>query len=121
MPENGFEARPRHEGAAAVIDLSGEVNRDAAGPLNEAYAEVSKNGSGSLLLNFTAVDYINSTGIAVIVSVLGKARQEGREVRVCGLTDHYRDIFEITKLSDFMAIFPDEQSALAGATDKEGD
>ena len=59
------------------------------------------------------VDYINSTGIAVIVGVLAMARAEDREVGAFGLTDHYREVFSITRLSDFMTIYDDETAAVA--------
>ena len=68
-----------------------------------------------VLLNFSGVDYINSTGIALIVGLLAKARAAHRRLIVCGLSEHYMEIFQITRLSDFMTMFPDEQSALAGA------
>ncbi len=97
----------------AVIELSGEVDRYAEQAVESAYADASARGEGPILLDFDKVDYINSTGIALIVGVLAKARAEGREVKACGLTDHYREIFEITRLADFMTIFPDEASALA--------
>jgi anti-anti-sigma factor len=50
------------------------------------------------------VDYINSTGIALIVGLLGKARAAEVPVAASGLSDHYREIFEITRLSDFITI-----------------
>ena len=99
----------------AVIELSGELDRSAELALESAYAEAIDRASGPVLLDFERVGYINSTGIALIVSLLAKARAAGRAVNACGLTDHYREIFEITRLSDFMTIFPDEESALAGS------
>jgi anti-anti-sigma factor len=66
------------------------------------------------VLNFRAVDYINSTGIALIVGLLAQARKSRRKLVVCGLSEHYQEIFRITRLSDFMEIFDDETSALAG-------
>ena len=57
-----------------------------------------------MVLDFTEVEYINSTGIAVIVGVLAKARAGGQEVSALGLSDHYREVFRITRLSDFMDI-----------------
>ena len=57
-----------------------------------------------MLLDFTRVGYINSTGIALIVGLLARARKRGQDVRACGLAEHYREIFEITRLSDFMTI-----------------
>ena len=67
----------------------------------------------TLLLDFGDVAYINSTGIALIVGLLGRARADGVAVAACRLSDHYREIFEITRLSDFMSIHADERSARA--------
>lgn len=99
----------------AVIALNGQIDREALAPLNAAYDEIHLAGPASVLLDFGAVDYINSTGIALIVGILGKARAEGRSVLATGLTAHYQHIFEITRLSDFIAVYPDVDSALAGA------
>lgn len=66
-----------------------------------------------ILLNFSDVDYINSTGIALIVSLLTRARKAHHRLLACGLSDHYAEIFQITRLADFIGIFPDEASALA--------
>lgn len=114
MHKDGFEAHVRHAGGIATLDMSGEIDRAADEGLMQAYQEAATAGVSSVILNFTDVDYINSTGIAVIVSVLGRARQEGRSVSAYGLTDHYKQLFEITRLSDFMHIYDDESTATAG-------
>ena len=102
------EARTRAIGAAAIIELAGEVDGSAAEVLTTAYADaVSGSQARTVVLDFAAVDYINSTGIALIVSVLAKARAERRQVVACGLSAHYREIFDITRLSDFIELFPD--------------
>jgi anti-anti-sigma regulatory factor len=62
------------------------------------------------------VDYINSTGIALIVGLLARARASRRRLLAYGLSDHYVEIFNITRLSDFVSVLPDEKSALAEAT-----
>ena len=69
----------------------------------------------TVVLNFGGAGYINSTGIALIVGMLAKARTKAIPIRAFGLTDHYREIFEITRLADFLAINPDEDSAVNGA------
>ena len=66
-----------------------------------------------MVLDFEGAGYINSTGIALIVGLLAKARARGLPVRAFGLTPHYREIFEITRLADFLAITADEDSAVA--------
>ena len=99
----------------AVIELRGEVDGAAASTLSQAYeAAVALDQPPCIVLDFAQVDYINSTGIALIVSVLAKARAEGRQVVASGLSDHYRQIFAITRLSDFIQLYDDIDSAAAG-------
>lgn len=113
MAQNQAEAIVRRENGSAIIDLAGDINGFAEAVLNAAYDEAGQLNSEALVLNFGNVDYINSTGIALIVSILGKARKDQRKVVVYGLSEHYLEIFEITRLSDFMEIVADERAALA--------
>ncbi len=104
MTENNFTATVRLENGAPVLDLQGDINAYAEAALNAAYAEAEKTPAASVTLNFEKVDYINSTGIALIVGLLAKARAAHRAIIANGLTEHYREIFTITRLSDFMEI-----------------
>jgi anti-anti-sigma factor len=115
MPANSFSASVRHETGSNIIDLRGEINAFAEKDLNAAYAEAQNGDASTILLNFGAVDYINSTGIALIVGLLAQARKSRRKLRVYGLSEHYLEIFQITRLADFMDICQDEQNALAPA------
>ncbi len=110
-----FQAEVRQEGAMAVIDLTGTIQGGAEPALDAAYARSDELRAATVALDFTHVDYINSTGIALLVSLLAKARRDGRPVLAWGLTDHYREIFEITRLADFLEVVADEQSARAAA------
>ncbi len=115
MAEPQLEVSIRVEGELAIIDLQGEINAFAEAALINAYMDASSIEAKSLAINFGDVEYINSTGIALIVSLLAKARKDNREVIGFGLTDHFKNIFEITRLSDFMQIVPDEAAALEKA------
>jgi anti-anti-sigma factor len=115
MSANLCEAVIRHHDGKSVIDLTGDINRTAEATLTSAYEEAIAHGEDEILLNFTEVGYINSTGIAVIVGLLARSRKEGRSVGAYGLSEHYKAIFEITRLSDFMAIFSDEGSAVGSS------
>jgi anti-sigma B factor antagonist len=113
------EATTRIVPGAAVIELSGDVDGTAAAILTSAYDRAVNGHDGPLdtvVLDFGAVDYINSTGIALIVSVLARARAERRKVIACGLSAHYREIFDITRLSDFIELFPDLDHAVSQLT-----
>jgi anti-sigma B factor antagonist len=118
MPAKPFEASVRRQpGAqppAAVLDLHGEINATAEATLNTAYAEAESFNPPTIILNFGDVSYMNSTGIALIVGLLARARKAKRHLLVYGLSPHYQEIFQITRLADFMTVFPDESSALAG-------
>lgn len=113
MTVKSLEAQVRHQPRVAIIDLHGEINAFAEDVLNAAYADAESRQSEVILLNFSDVDYINSTGIALIVSLLARARKSKRRLLACGLSNHYVEIFQITRLVDFMSVFPDETSALA--------
>lgn len=113
------EATTRTVPGAAVIELAGEVDGSAATVLTSAYEQAIKDSEGTaqtVVLDFAAVDYINSTGIALIVSVLARARAERRKVVASGLSPHYREIFDITRLSDFIELFPDLDRAVSQLT-----
>ena len=113
MPARVFEASVRHHRPrVAVVELHGEINAFAEDMLNAAYAEADRETPDTILLNFSDVDYINSTGIALIVGLLARARTSHRRLLACGLSPHYVEIFSITRLADFMSVFPDEASAL---------
>ena len=114
-----LEAHVRWQDRVAVIDLHGEINALSTDVLQEIYSQAEAGQPQAILLNFAQVEYINSTGIALIVGLLAKARQAHIPVMTCGLSNHYKEIFQITRLSDFMAIYDDEASALAEGTTEE--
>ena len=113
MPGELAEAEVRQSGAAVVIALRGDINAAADATLKKAWADAEEKSPSTVVLNFVDVSYINSTGIALIVSILAEARKKQIEVRACGLTDHYKHIFEVTRLADFMPMFDDETAAVA--------
>ena len=111
------EAGVRTLPGGAVIALSGDIDGSAADVLTAAYESAVASGDpATVVLDFSAVSYINSTGIALIVSVLARARAERRKVVACGLSPHYREIFDITRLSDFIELFPDLDHAVSQLT-----
>ncbi len=105
----------RNRDSVAVIDLAGDIDRHAEHVLETAWNDAIATTPTAVVLNFGGTAYINSTGIALIVGMLAKARTRGIPIRAFGLTPHYQEIFEITRLADFLAINPDEDSAVNGA------
>jgi anti-sigma B factor antagonist len=105
------EARVRTEGERAIVDVRRDLDQSADAPLADAYGRARQSGAARILLNFTDVDYINSTGIALIVSLLSAARKDDLSILAFGVSDHYRQAFEITRLTDYMPVYADEETA----------
>jgi len=66
-----------------------------------------------VLLNFSSLEYMNSSGIGLLVTLLIRANRQGQKIAAFGLTDHYKDIFELTRLDEAIKIYDDESAAIA--------
>jgi anti-anti-sigma factor len=115
MTTDELSSTVRRRGEVVVVDLVGDIDRGAESALTRAWDEAVRGQPAAVVLNFSGAGYINSTGIALIVGVLARARAAGIPLRAYGLTQHYREIFEITRLADYLAITTDEDSAVGGA------
>ena len=104
MTEFNFSAQVRQAEETAVVELKGDINGFSEADLNAAFEQAEAESTGTITLDFAEVEYINSTGIALIVGLLARARTARRAIVATGLNDHYREIFTITRLSDFIEI-----------------
>jgi anti-sigma B factor antagonist len=106
--------RPAGDGVA-VIELTGDVTAACESELMDAYREAGRAEIRGIVLDFSGLDYMNSSGIGLLVTLLVRARREGRQISAYGLSDHYRQIFELTRLDEVISVHDDEQRALAAA------
>jgi len=113
-PVLSMDVRFPNDGVA-VIDIVGEVTAACEPTLMKAYEEASAPGAKRLVLNFDGLDYMNSGGIGMLVTLLVRANRQHQQLAAYGLTDHYRQIFELTRLDEAISIHGDESSALASA------
>lgn len=109
--QTALVARVESDRDPCRIVLGGRLDRDGEKTLADAYAAAATATTSAIEVDFSDVDYINSTGIALVVRLLADARRDGRAVQARGLTDHYREIFRITRLSDLMTIVDDGDEA----------
>ena len=96
---------------ASVIDIGGEVNALAEDALMEAYKQASGNGTKAIILNFNDLEYMNSSGIGLLVTLLIRAQRNKQKLMVYGLSDHYKQIFELTSLDEAIGIYDTEADA----------
>jgi anti-sigma B factor antagonist len=99
--------------AASVIDIRGTVTASAEDLFLAAFEEASKDGVNNIVLNFEEMEYMNSSGIGLLVTFLIRARRSEKRLMVVGLNQHYRKLFELTRLNEAVEIYPTEAEALA--------
>ena len=113
MTKANLTTTVRRVGSTGIIDLAGEVTGFAEKALADAFSEASKDGAKVVLLNFSNLEYLNSSGIGLLVTLLIRAQRQNQRLCACGLTDHYKEIFQLTRLDEAIGIFTTEADALA--------
>ena len=98
---------------ANVIDVQGAVTAFAEDDLMDAYTQAAGNGPRAVILNFSGLEYMNSSGIGLLVTLLIRANRQGQRLFAYGLNEHYRHIFELTRLNEAIQIYDTEAEALA--------
>jgi anti-sigma B factor antagonist len=96
----------------SIIDIQGGVTAFAEKALMDAYTQASANGASAIVLNFSGLEYMNSSGIGLLVTFLIRANRQGQRLLAFGLNEHYRHIFELTRLNEAIQIYDTEAEAL---------
>jgi anti-sigma B factor antagonist len=99
----------------SVIDIQGEVTGFSENTLMDAYTHASIGETANIILNFTSLEYMNSSGIGLLVTLLIRTRRQNQRLMAYGLNDHYKQIFNLTRLNEAIQIFDSEQEALSAA------
>jgi anti-sigma B factor antagonist len=103
-------------GPASILRIEGDVTSASEGDLMAAYAAIADSGTKVVVLDFSRLAYMNSGGIGLLVTLLVRAQRGGVQLVATGLTDHYRQIFELTRLDEAIAIHDDEAAAVAATS-----
>ena len=100
---------------ASVIDLKGDVTASSEKTLADAYTRASGRFTRTIVLNFSGLEYMNSGGIGMLVTLLVRANRQRQRLVAYGLNDHYRQIFALTRLDEAIGIYDSEAEAFADA------
>jgi anti-sigma B factor antagonist len=99
----------------SVIDVAGDITSESETAIMDAYNEASQTTTRAVVLNFTGLEYMNSGGIGLLVTLLVRANRQKQKLLAFGLTEHYKQIFELTRLDEAIEIFASEADALTAA------
>ena len=102
----------RISAVVSVIDVQGDITAQSEETLMAAYTEANDNGAKVIVLNFEDLDYMNSSGIGLLVTMLIRVQREKRQLLAYGLSEHYQQIFELTRLNEAIGIYENEAAAL---------
>ena len=101
---------------ASIIDVEGELTAFAEGVLMDAYNQSCAEGARVIILNFEGLEYMNSSGIGLLVTLLIRINREKQKLLTYGLSEHYKGIFQITRLDDAISIYDSEEEAVRAAS-----
>ena len=97
----------------SIIDIEGDVSAFAEDILMGAYSEACSPSTRTIILNFNGLQYMNSSGIGLLVTLLIRANRQKQRMLAYGLSDHYKHIFELTRLNEAIGIYDTEADVLA--------
>jgi anti-sigma B factor antagonist len=109
----GFTAT-KHSGGVYTVRVEGQLIVGNRQELKSAIQEALDHGERKFLIDFTRTGYIDSSGLGALVSISKKVREQGGELRLCGLNEDLRSLFELTKLDTLFTITELPEQALAG-------
>jgi anti-sigma B factor antagonist len=101
--------------STGILDIQGEINAFAENALMDAYTEATSKGARAIILNFSGLEFMNSSGIGLLVTLLIRIQRQHQRLLAYGLGEHYLQIFELTRLNEAIAIYPDEAGAVQAA------
>ena len=101
--------------SVSIIDIEGEVTAFAETVLTNAYTAASTNSTKTIILNFSGLEYMNSSGIGLLVTLLIRMNRHRQRLFAFGLNDHYKHIFELTRLNEAIGIYETEDEAVSAA------
>jgi anti-anti-sigma factor len=113
MPEAKISMYYRSvNGIASIIDIHGELTAFAEKLLIDTYTAASTPQTRAILLNFSGLEYMNSSGIGLIVTLLIRVNRQKQRLMAYGLNEHYQHIFKLTRLTDAIQVYQNENEAI---------
>ncbi len=96
-----------------VLRYEGDIASTSKDAVLGTYQGLPKATNKIILLDFTKVDYINSSGIALVIQLLIEASNSGQKVYAYGLSAHFIKVFTMVGITKYAGLFPDQTAALA--------
>lgn len=109
----GF-SQTKNRGGVTVVQVDGQLIVGNRHELKELIQAALDSGERRFLVDFSRTGYIDSSGLGALVSISKRIREAGGELRLSGLNEDLRSLFELTKLDTLFTIMETPEQALAG-------
>jgi anti-sigma B factor antagonist len=108
-----MEFNKKEQGNIVILSLTGRLDLSNGGKLKEEVKKVLTSGKTSIHLNLGNVEFVNSSGLGALVSIMKEIRIQKGRLTLSDLADYVQEIFDITQLSHIFEIFATEKEALS--------
>lgn len=105
--------RIENKNGSAVCYIDGEVDINSSPAIKKSFDKLLSAKTPKIVINFSAVTYVDSSGLATLVEILKNMRSYGGKLRLTNLAPKIKNLFEITKLEKLFEILGDEQEAVS--------
>ncbi len=95
-----------------ALRFVGDVSSASRDAILGSYESLSKSETRQIILDFQKVEYLNSSGIALVIQVLMEAGKAGQKIAICGLSAHFTKVFTMVGITKYATLYPDEPAAL---------
>ena len=96
-----------------VLRFEGDISSASKDAVIGSYHGLNKQTVKTVLLDFSKVDYINSSGIALVIQLLMEAANSGQKVLAFGLSAHFQKVFTMVGITKYAGLFPTQEAAMA--------
>jgi anti-sigma B factor antagonist len=103
----------KDNGEVTVLELGGRLDSNTSKVLEDKVMDILGQGKKKLLMDFQEVDYINSTGLRVLLLALQQLKKNQGKLILCTIKDYMKEVFEISGYTEIFPIYPNQEEALA--------
>ena len=100
------------DGDRSVCSVEGEINLNTSPELRKLFGELLRDNIKKIVIDFSKVPYIDSSGLATLIELLQRLKKNGGSLRICSVSDQVKNVFEITKLHKLFEVYDDQRGAL---------
>jgi anti-sigma B factor antagonist len=108
-----MEISSRNEENVTILSVEGEIDLESSPVLREQLKKLSNARCARLLINFSNVSYIDSSGLATVIEYFQSSQSYQGKLGICALTPRIKNSFSIVRLDEIFSIYPDEPTGLA--------